>query len=443
MHFEEFVPHPAGNPSDSAGDDRRKLETLLRIAGSLSVEIRLDPLLRLMVSEVTAAMRAERCTLFVVDPHDPDQLFSRVAAPVEQEIRLRVGEGVAGATAASRQTINLADAYEDPRFNPAFDRASNFRTRSLLSMPILDAEAGLVGVVQVLNKTGGAFSGEDERFLEAIGVHLGLALRRAALVEAYLETQVVAKSLELARGIQQGCLPRDAGALQGRAEVEISAVLDPVYEVGGDLYDYFPLDEHRLCFIMGDVSGKGVPAALFMVMARTAFKLAASARPGMLGGVLAQVNQYLYESNPQSMFVTALAGIVDLRSGRVEYADAGHEPPFLVRASGAVEKVEKEGGMVLGILPGQEYIGGSLELQPGDTLVLYTDGVSEAMNAAGEFYGAEAAQAALAGAGPRAGSGKVLEALREGVRGFAAGARQSDDIAILAIGYRGAARPAG
>jgi anti-sigma regulatory factor (Ser/Thr protein kinase) len=134
-------------------DEHRKLEILLRISKSLGHEIKLDPLLKLIVAEVTAAMQAERSTLFLVDRRSPGEMVSRVAeGMVAQEIRIKVGMGIAGATAQTRQTINIPDAYNDSRFNPAFDKASGFRTRSILSAPIIDQTAGLIGVVQVLNK---------------------------------------------------------------------------------------------------------------------------------------------------------------------------------------------------------------------------------------------------------------------------------------------------
>lgn len=422
-------------------EDRRKLATLLRISKSLAQEIQLQPLLELIVAEVAAAMQAERSTLFLVDPRQPKELVSRVAAPVAQEIRVRFGDGIAGATAESRQAINVPDAYHDPRFNPASDRASRFRTRSLLSMPILDPDGLLIGVVQALNQRDGRFTAADERFLEAICDHLGIALKRAAMVDALLAARIVHESLAVAREIQTGLLPNDFSALPNGGAVDVYASLAPAYDVGGDLYDVFALDANRLCFMIGDVSGKGIPAALFMAMARTAFKMSALAAPESAGFALRQVNQFLYESNPRSMFVTALAGILDLRTGAVEYADAGHEPPFLIGASGPPRRLEKEGGIVLGLLPGQEFATGRWQLHPGETLVLFTDGVTEAMNARDEFFGLERVTAALAGADPRAASSAIAATLLAGVRAFAGDGRPSDDVTVLAIQYRGPGRP--
>ncbi len=419
-------------------DDHRKLDVLLRISKSLGLEIRLDPLLQLIVAEVTSAMQAERTTLFLVDRTKPDQLVSRVAEGVgTYEIRVLFGFGIAGTTAQSRQTINIPDAYNDSRFNSAFDKSSGFRTKSILSMPIIDQAGILIGVVQVLNKKGGAFTKDDEEFLDAICVHLGIALKRAEMVDAYLQSQIVTKSLELAKEIQMGLVPKDFPALPEVKEVDIYATIIPTFEVGGDLYDFFPLDENHLCFIIGDVSDKGIPAALFMAMARTAFKMAAIASPSSIGLTMARVNQFLCESNPQQMFVTALAGILDLRTGLVEYADAGHEPPFILQPSGAVKKVDKVGGIVLGFIPGEEFKCGTMQLNPGETLVLYTDGVTEAMNIDHELFGADAIERTLTEIPQSADSEAIINALLEGMRGFVGQAKQNDDITMLVIGYRG------
>src|SRR6267378_666431 len=431
------TPKPA--PAQEVSDEHRKLEVLLRISMSLGQLIQLDPLLKLIVAEVTAAMQADRSTLFLVDRRKPDELVSRVAEGlVSQETRVRLGIGIAGTTAQTKQTINIPDAYNDRRFNPAFDKSSGFRTRSILSTPILNQSNRLIGVVQVLNKkSGGAFTREDEQFLDAICVHLGIALERAEMVEGYLQSQIVNKALELAKEIQMGLVPKDFPALPEFKEIDIYATIVPALEVGGDLYDFFALDQDRICFIIGDVSDKGIPAALFMAMARTAFKISAIALPESIALTMTRVNQFLWESNPQQMFVTAFAGILDLRTGCVDYADAGHEAPFILETSGAVLRVNKVGGLVLGCMPGQKFSAGRLQLNPGNALVLYTDGVTEAMNVDHQQFGAEAMERALSRAGQAATSERVIRAVLDEVRLFVGEARQSDDIAVLVIKYLG------
>ncbi len=426
-------------PSHEASDAHRKLQVLLRISKSLAQQIELDPLLKLMVAEVTAAMQAERSNLLLLDRAKPGELVTRVADGVgAREIRIPFGVGIAGAAAQTRQIINLPDAYQDSRFNSAIDKTSGFRTKSLLAVPVLAEGGQLMGVVEVMNKIGGGvFTGEDARFLEAICGDFSIALRRAEMVEAYLQAQIVTKSLELARDIQMGLLPRDFPALPEFEEVDIFATMIPALEVGGDLYDFFPLDQDRICFVIGDVSDKGIPAALFMMMARTAFKMSAIASPESISLTMNRVNQFLFESNQSQMFVTALAGILDLQTGRVEYADAGHEPPFILRPSGAVLKVEKVGGVALGFCPDLTFRTGALQLGRGEALVLYTDGVNEAMNTGRQLFGVDAIERTLSRVGQSASSEKIIQALLDDLRVFVGGAQQSDDITMLVIRYLG------
>ena len=198
----------ANHTRQGVSDGDRKLEILLDISKSLGEEIQLDRLLTIMVSEVTAAMQAERSSLLLFD-EDSRELVSKVAEGMEtKEIRVPLGVGIAGATAQTRSMINVPDAYRDPRFNPDYDKKSGFHSRSILSAPIANQKGRLMGVVQVLNKTSGdAFTAEDEAFLGAICVHLGLALERAELVESYVQAQKFQQSLRLARDIQMGLLP--------------------------------------------------------------------------------------------------------------------------------------------------------------------------------------------------------------------------------------------
>ena len=431
--------HIRRTPSQNPWDDRRKLHVLLRISKSLAQQIELDRLLKLIVEEVNAAMQAERSNVLLLDREKPGELVTRVSDGVgAQEIRIPIGVGIAGMTAQTRQIINVPDAYKDSRFNSAVDTASGFRTKSLLAIPIMAEDDQLVGVVEVMNKKGGgAFTREDEGFLEAICGDISIALRRAEMVEAYLKGQIITKSLQLARDIQMGLVPKDFPALPEFKEVDIFATMIPALEVGGDLYDFFPLDKDRICFVIGDVSDKGIPAALFMSMARTAFKMSAIASPESISATMRRVNEFLSESNQSQMFVTALAGILDLRTGCVEYADAGHEPPFILQPSGVVSKVEKVGGVALGFCPDLCFHSGALKLNRGDALVLYTDGVNEAMNPGRQLFGADAIEQSLSRVGRPVSSERIIRELLGKVRVFVGAAQQNDDITMLVIRYLG------
>src|SRR5436305_11037782 len=385
-------------------------------------------------------MDAERSSLLLFDSNT-GELVSKVAEGMStREIRVQLGVGIAGATAKDRMIINIPDAYADPRFNPSYDRASGFRTRSILSAPIINQNGRLMGVVQVLNKINqSAFTTEDERFLEAICIHLGIALERAEMVEAYLQSQMLKQSLQLAREIQMGLIPKDFPAFPQISRIDIFGAIDPAQEVGGDLYDFFLLDGNRICFIIGDVSDKGIPAALFMAMVRTAFRMAALASNDSIAMIIRRLNDFLCESNHSQMFVTVFAGILDLRDGGIEYADGGHEPPYIVKSKGGAAMIEKVGGLALGFIPDYEFHAGTIQLESGDSLVLYTDGITEAMDVEHHLFGAERIQTLLDRSAPGITAQALSKALLGGVAAFVGGAHQSDDITLLVLKYGGEA----
>jgi serine phosphatase RsbU (regulator of sigma subunit) len=420
-----------------------QLEVLLNLSQVLGQEIHLDRMLVIMVSEVTQAMAAERTSLFLYDAARRE-LYTKVAEGMQsEEIRVPLGVGIVGATAATRQSINIRDAYTDARFDRSSDKHSGFVTKSVLSTPIINKKHELVGVVQVLNKQNGeAFSDEDEAFLRAICTHLALTLERAELVDSYVQSQKLQQSIRLAHDIQMGLVPKKFPAYPNKPEIDIFATIKPALEVGGDLYDFFLLDDDHLCFVVGDVSDKGVHAALFMAMTRSAFKISAMARhPDWISSVFSVVNRFLCENNDSQMFVTMLGGVLDLRTGRIQYTDGGHEPPFVVRRGGNVEKVEKKGGVALAFMEDYAFSIAEIQLEPGDSIMLYTDGVNEAMNLDREMFRDAGIQATLESLPHGETAEGIVRAIMRNVSNFVGKAPQSDDIAILVLRYNGKTAP--
>ena len=220
-----------------------------------------------------------------------------------------------------------------------------------------------------------------------------------------------------------------------RPEFELSAVLEPAKEVGGDFYDFFFVDHHHLVFLLGDVSGKGIPASLFMAVTKTLLKAEAGEEVGV-DQILSSVNNKLCEGNDMSMFATVFCGIIDTRTGRVEYSNAGHNPPVLLRRAGEPEFLPTSGSLPLGAFEGSHYTKETFSLGQGDAIVIYSDGVTEAMNKAGALFSEDRLIHALRevnGEHPD----KLLEKILADTHGFAAGTPQSDDITILALQYSG------
>ena len=231
-------------------------------------------------------------------------------------------------------------------------------------------------------------------------------------------------------------LPKLFPPIPDRDEFDLRALIVPAREVGGDFYDFFPLDEHRLCFLIADVSGKGVPAALFMAVTKTLIKSTARDRHSS-AEILTQVNAELAADNPNNMFVTVFCGVLDARTGDLEYTNAGHNPPVLIGADGQSPRLLKgTPQLLLGIMEGVVYRSASLRLAPGERLLLYTDGVTEAMNAQDAFY-SEARLLDTLESEPQPDLAGLLAMLLERVQSFAGETPQSDDITLLAIEYRG------
>lgn len=242
----------------------------------------------------------------------------------------------------------------------------------------------------------------------------------------------IQSDLSVAREIQQGILPRSFKLKVSNPDaVDIFASMEAAKDVGGDFYDLFPIDDHRIGFAIADVSGKGVPAAIFMAVSHTLIK-ATGIRDLASNECMETVNDILCGESVGSMFVTVFYGIYDLETGQVDYTNAGHNPPYILHADGSVEMLKNDGNLVLGVMEGMKFKRSSLQLNPGDALVMYTDGVTEAENKEHAQFGEsrlEAELAALKGSDSK----QVVETVLSKVREFAAGAPQSDDITQLVI----------
>jgi phosphoserine phosphatase RsbU/P len=254
-------------------------------------------------------------------------------------------------------------------------------------------------------------------------------LKERALEKAKLTME---GELSVAREIQMSLVPKTFPPVPEREEFSLYATLEPAKEVGGDLYDFYFVGDNRFFFMIGDVSGKGVPAALFMAVTRTVMK--AKMQPGDvgLGLIVSNVNRTLCEGNDASMFVTAFCGFLDITTGDVTYINAGHNPPAVVTADGSASFLKLTANVPLGVMDDMNYEEGKLHLEPGDTLVLYTDGVTEAMNRQKDFFTEARLLNVLSGTNRTSARG-VVEKTMSAVHQFAAGANPADDITLLVL----------
>ena len=248
------------------------------------------------------------------------------------------------------------------------------------------------------------------------------------------EKERIGAELDIAKHIQASMLPCIFPAFPDRQEIDIYATMEPAKEVGGDFYDFFMVDDRHLAIVMADVSGKGVPAALFMVIGKTLIK--DHTTPGRdLGKVFTAVNQLLCESNSEELFITAFEGVLDLVTGEFVYVNAGHEMPFICKADGDFEPYKIRAAFVLAGMEGMKYRAGSMMLEPGDKIFQYTDGVTEATNVNNELYGMERLGTIL----NKVKNGTphdILPAVKKDIDEFVGEAPQFDDITMLCLEYK-------
>jgi serine phosphatase RsbU (regulator of sigma subunit) len=249
----------------------------------------------------------------------------------------------------------------------------------------------------------------------------------------------MAGEVNAARRIQMGLLPDPHETLGADRRFRIAALLEPARTVGGDFYDCFMVDPDRLFFVVADVSGKGLPAALFMAAVKSHIKSAAL-RGGPLGEVLTRAQAEIGRENPEQLFVTTFAGRLDLQTGVVEFANAGHEPPFLRTPKGNPERMGADGGPPLCVVEDYEYASDRRQLVPGEWLVLVTDGATEAMNPKREFFGIDRLRTSLSWMADPIDPDTLVKRLREDVARFADGAEPADDITLVALRWEGPAR---
>lgn len=317
------------------------------------------------------------------------------------------------------------------------------RMRAWRSAALLLAEMTVLAAIGMLAFRAGALidvAGPSLGVLLVFGVMLAATFAEADRQRRLLrEAQAkVAGELEAARRIQMGLLPSPGALFRTEARFGVDALLEPARTVGGDFYDCFMIDRHRLFFVVGDVSGKGLPASLFMALAKSLIKSIAlrtdSADPG---AIMVRANAEISRDNPESLFVTVFAGVLDTRTGSLAYCNAGHEPALALRPGGSLQVVEHAGGPPLCVIEGYEYPTGHRDLAPGEWLCVVTDGVTEAMDPAQNLYGAERLRDVLA-AQDSAAPDQVVGRVVADVRSFTGGAEQSDDVTLLCVRWNGA-----
>jgi sigma-B regulation protein RsbU (phosphoserine phosphatase) len=361
-----------------------------------------------------------------------DQLILKnivgVNIPENQLIILKPDEGIAGEVLRNGKVVRVADVKNDERFKKVEDSNANL-ANSLLCAPLIDSKK-IIGVINVVDsmRQEATFTVEDEHLLVSIASQLSMTMENLHLQTEMIEKERMSKELEIAGVIQENLFPLDHPKIVG---YESDFNSNPAKEAGGDYYDYLPLDELRTGFVIADVSGKGVPAALVMVMVRSYLKVEGH-KSILPQEVVARLNDHLTNMIAQDRFVTLLYGILNQADHTFHFTSAGHNYPIFYQHAEKLASEVELNGLILGVMDGVEFEEKTLEFAPLDILVLYTDGVTEAQNVDAVLYG-EDRLCRLVEENADKTAHQLREIIENDVTEFAKGTPQGDDITLVVI----------
>lgn len=433
MSYSSHSPQAPGHSSPGAQPSGDRLALLYQLSQTFSSSLDLDEVLNRVMDEVVVATRAERGFLMLHD--EQGQLVFRAARGMDQhtiqdpmfQISLSVVHGVA----RQGQPVLTGDAQVDPRFSMR-QSVKLLGLRSILCVPLRIKER-ILGTIYVDNRIqAGIFSPDDLELLNAIASSAAIAIENARLYQVAVEKGRLESELQMARQVQLSLLPAEIPVAPGW---EFSARWLPARQVAGDYYDFISGPDGQLGMVVADVSDKGMPAALFMALSRSIVR--ASMDPALSpAGSIQRANRLICQDSTSGMFITLFYALLDLQLGQVSYVNAGHNPALFFQrgkrpGQGAMSRLGRT-GMALGVEADAPYEERRLRLNPGDFLVLYTDGVTDALDPQGRSFDMERLES-LVLAHREEPAQQIGEALENAIRAFTRQAPVFDDITLLVV----------
>jgi len=351
------------------------LKTLIEMSAIFSSTFDLDDLISLVMEKAKSELDAEACSILFYDKERERLEFKgaicedkEASESLRKEGTLEIGQGIAGTVAGTLQPLFLEDVRDDSRFSQEAERFAGFPVKSLIAVPLV-GRSGLIGVAEILNPRRKDY---DRDIVQLLAKQFAISMENSLFYKEAVERERLRQELDIASTIQKNFLPESATLRKG--DLAVTAVNEPAEEVGGDLYDFIEQGEERVGVLIGDVSGKGISAALYMARFSSDFRYVArlAETPSL---ALTQVNLSLLKS-PRGMFMTCIHLVADIVTGSVQVAVAGH-PPFLWITRGGVKVMSVQAGPPLGIISA-EYPQTEISLEKGDRLLLLTDGLRHA-----------------------------------------------------------------
>jgi phosphoserine phosphatase len=405
--------------------DTQALRQILEVTRKLAAPFDLDTMLAEVVNASRDILHADRGTVFLYDPVS-DELVVRVGTDLDS-IRIPADTGIVGESAQTRQVINVPDCYADPRFNRDIDRQTGYRSRCMLTIPLIGYEDSLVGVLQILNKHEGVFDARDEYVAQALAAQAAVVLHRARVTEQIIESERIGREISVARDVQMATLPKDMPVIPG---YEFGGAFAPTDQTGGDLYDFVPLGNNRLFMLMGDATGHGIGPALSATQVRAMLRVALRLQSS-LDDAFIHINDQLCEDLPDDRFVTGFFGLLDAETHTVRFHSGGQGPIMHYQADMGEFDWHPATTFPLGYMPHSELDAPhTAALDPGDVLGLISDGIYEYENESGEQFGRRGVMRVL-DEHPHAGAQDLVDLIMDAARQHGGAAPQADDITIV------------
>ncbi|HEY6564350.1 MAG TPA: SpoIIE family protein phosphatase [Pirellulaceae bacterium] len=405
-----------------------KLQAFLELSRSLAKSLSLEEVLPPVLDSLFKIFVQADSGFIVFTPAEGKMVPMVTRCRNEDEDSVRISRGIIQHVISRREAIISADAADDSRFSMT-ESIAHLQIRSFMCAPLITPEGELLGAVQIDTRDPRhGFAEKDLEIILAVASQAAVTIQNAQLHEEALEQRAMQRDLELAREVQRGLLPQARPTCLG---FEFFDYYEPAHQIGGDYFDYVKLPEDCVATLVADVSGHGISAALLMtkLAAEARFCLASTVEPGQ---VMTRLNQLLCDDGVEDRFVTLALLVVNPRNAAVSIANAGHLSPILRHRDGRLELLSDDiKGPPLGVCPGLDYRQTVMTLAPEESLVLLTDGISEAMDSAGDQFGFERLHAAIT---PAANSLDALgRRVVEAVRSFVGTHAQSDDICLVAV----------
>jgi sigma-B regulation protein RsbU (phosphoserine phosphatase) len=405
----------------------RTIQAIFDYAARIGREQQLDELVRLNADFARDLAGADRASLWLIDKAH-NELWTRVAHGVDP-IRIPLGQGLVGACIREDKVLLANDAAHESRLLRQVDSHSGYHTEQVLCVP-LRTEGKVIGALQLLNKPSG-FTETDAALMGLLAHFSASAIESELLRQEADSARLVKLEVSLARDVQARLLPQCPPQVEG---IDCVGFCRPAHSIGGDYYDLLPLSDGRFALTLGDVSGKGVPAAVMMASIQTLLRSLLTRDLKSLPKVMADLNHALYLSSTAERYSTLFCGVVSADRTQFSYINAGHVPPFLLHPDGRVDRLEG-GGPPVAMMPEWKFEEIVVGFQPGDTLVVVSDGIPESSNHEGDFWEEKEVERTLL-AHLDAPLSQLPELLCAGADRFAAGAEQYDDMTVAALRVR-------